>query len=84
MSARRSLSPPEEGEEEDLTWLTWFVDRDRDDYYEHSNGDCRDIADSGFWQVVQDANPPNEPSYTPTGQQLLLWRLFAGHGRPSS
>lgn len=84
MSARRALSVPEEGEEEDLTWPTWSVDRDRDDYYEHSNGDCRDIADSRFWEVVRDADPPAEPSSALTGQQTLGWRLLAGRRRPSS
>lgn len=84
MSARRALSLPEEGEEEDLTWPTWSVDRDRDDYYEHSNGDCRDIADSGFWEVVRDVNPPTEPSAALTGQRILGWRLLAGRRRPSS
>jgi len=84
MSARRALSLPEEAEEEDLTWPTWVVDRDRDDYYEHPNGDCRDIADSGFWEVVRAANPPTEPSAAPTGQQILGWRLLTGRRRPSS
>ena len=69
MAVPRSLSLPDEGEEEDF-WPTWVVDRDHDDY--------RDIADSGSWEVVRDRRPPNEPSSAPTGRQNLLWRVFAG------
>ena len=80
MSAERAIPAPEEGEKEEevLAGFTWAVDRDHDDYYEHSNGLCRDIAESGFWEVVPDAGPRSEPAPFRSTLPLPLWPFLDG------
>ena len=78
MARNRELAAASGGDGEELVGFTWTVDRERDDYYRHANGDCRDIADSAFWEVVGDVTPRTNPFSAPARRRIPRWPFLDG------